>query len=264
SDKKHLGTIGPRFYSFERLADNEAEELLLTTAEEQSPYKEEAMREAKKISKTLHCLPLALVLAGQTIRKGYTSWNGYLKYFKNNRQALARKAVKRKKATDKHDRERRACVYVNSEPLLTGMEFSTDQAAKDAFELMQLFAYLHHRNIRRDILIKAVRNPVIEEDASRAQQEDSDAFPQQISKGWVDNVKSKLLRFVEQILTNPKYSWLFIQQRTVFPAILRQDALVDGEVDSVRLDQAIYHLQKHSFISPGEETDTYTVHPLDP
>ena len=125
------------------------------------------MREAKKISKALHCLPLALVLAGQTIRKRYTSWVGYLNYFKNNRQALAQKAAKRKKASDKHDRERRTCVYVNFEPLLTGMEFSTDQAAKDAFELMQLFAYLHHRNIRRDILIKAVRNSVIEENASR-------------------------------------------------------------------------------------------------
>ncbi|KAF2417663.1 hypothetical protein EJ08DRAFT_599894 [Tothia fuscella] len=262
SDKKHLGTIGSRFCSFERLTDNEAEELLLTTAEEQSPYKDEARREAKKISKTLHCLPLALVLAGQTIRRRYASWIGYLSYFKNNRQALARKTIKRGKAPDKHERERRVCVYVNFEPLLTGMETSTDQAASDAFELMQLFAFLHHRNIRRDILIKAVRNPRIEDSASRAEQEDPNALPQRRSKGWVDGVKQQLLRVAEQLLTNPKYSWLFIQQRTVLPAILRPDALVDGEVDPVRLDQAIYHLQKHSFISPGEEPDTYTVHPL--
>jgi tetratricopeptide (TPR) repeat protein len=262
SDKKHLGTIGSRFYCFERLPDDEAVELLLTTAEEPSPYTEEAVRQAKKISKTLHCLPLALVLAGQTIRKRYASWVGYLNYFKQNRQALARKAITCKEGPGKHDRERRACVYVNFEPLLIGMESSTDQAAKDAFELMQLFAFLHHRNIRRDILIKAVRNPLIEEKASRAEQENPDASPQQRSQGWVDNVKRQLSRLVEQILTNPKYSWLLVQQRTILPAILRQDAVVDGEVDSIRLEQAIYHLQKHSFISPGEEPDTYTVHPL--
>lgn len=262
SDRKHLGTVGSRSFSLDRLADDEAEDLLLTTAEEQSPYREEAMREAKKISKILHCLPLALVLAGQTIRKRYASWIGYLNYFNSNRQALARKSIKRKKASDKHDRERRTCVYVNLEALLTDMESSTDQAAKDAFELMQLFAFFHHRNIRRDILIKAVRNPIIEETASQAEQEDSDASPLQRSLGCIDNVKRQLMRLVEQLLTNPKYSWLLVQQRTVLPAILRQHALVDGEVDPVRLDQAIYHLQRHSFISPGEEHDTYTVHPL--
>lgn len=261
-DKRYLGTIGSRFYAFERLAEDEAEKLLLQTAEEKVPYKEEATTEAKKISKTLHCLPLALVLAGQTIRTGSISWLGYLNYYKRNRQALARKATKRTKAPDKHDRERRACVYSNFEPLLTGMESSTDQAAKDAFELMQLFAFFHHRNIRRDILVKAVENPIIEENAARAEQENPEALPRQKRKGWVDYITRQLLRIVEEIMTNPKYSSLFIQQRTVLPAILRQDALVDGEIDSIRLDEAIYHLQKHSFISPGGESDTYTVHPL--
>ena len=263
SDKKYLGTIGSRFYSFERLADDEAQELLLSTAEERSPYNEEAMREAKKISTTLHCLPVALVLAAQTIRKRYASWIGYLNYFKNNRQALARKASGLPTdALNKHGRELEDCVYVNFESLLAGMETSSERAANDAFDIMQLFAFFHHRNIRRDILTKAVKNPAIEEKNSWAEQDDSDAFAQPIRQGLVENAKRQSLLLVEYIFTNPKYSWLFTQDRIILPPILRQDALVDGEVDSVRLDQAIYQLQMHSFISPGEEPETYNVHPL--
>ena len=260
-DKKYLGTVGCRFYSFERLTDDEAEDLLLTTAEERSPN-DEAIREAKKIAKTLHCLPLALVLAGQSIRSRLTSWIRYLNDLKRNRQALARMNIKGSSGPDGHDEELRTCVYANFEPLLTRMESSPIQAAKDAFELMQLFAFLHHRNIRRDMLTKAVTNPLIEERASRAGEEDSSPASQPRSQSLFDDAKRQLSRLIEEILTSPKYTWLYVQQRTILPAILRGKALVNDEIDLPRLDRALYHLQKHSFISPGEESDTYTVHPL--
>jgi tetratricopeptide (TPR) repeat protein len=262
-DKRHLGTIGLKFYSFERLADTEAEELLLETAEEHQPYKEEATRAAKLISKELHCLPLALVLAGKAIRTQAASWTGYLNYYQRNRQNLARRAIESRRSVGKHDRERRTCVYVNFEPLLAGMEYSIDPAARDAFELMQFFAFLHHRNIRRDILVKAVKNPRIEANASQAEEEDQAKSPFSRSiEGWRNIPKQQLTRLVEAILSSPRYSWLFVRPTTVLPAILRNDALLDDEVDLDRLNRALFHLQRHSFISPGEEMDTYTVHPL--
>jgi tetratricopeptide (TPR) repeat protein len=263
SDKRHLGTIGPKFYSFERLADTEAEELLLETAEEHQPYKEEATTAAKLISKELHGLPLALVLAGKAIRTQAASWAGYLNYYQRNRQNLARRAIKHGQSISKHDRESRTCVYVNFEPLLAEMEYSTDQAATDAFELMQFFAFLHHRNIRRDILVKAVKNPRIEANAGRAEDEDqAKSFSSRSTEGWVNTLKQQLTRLVEAILNSPRYSWLFIRQTTTLPAILGKDALLDNEVDPDRLNRAIIHLQKYSFISSGEEMYTYTVHPL--
>jgi tetratricopeptide (TPR) repeat protein len=262
-DRRHLGTIGSKFYSFERLADTEAEELLLETAEEHQPYKEEATRAAKLISKELHCLPLALVLAGKAIRTQAASWTGYMDYYQRNRQNLARRAIESKQSVGMHDRERRTCVYVNFEPLIAEMEYSIHQAARDAFELMQFFAFLHHRNIRRDILIKAVKNPRIEANASEAEEEDQAMSPFSRSiEDWWNIPKQQLKRFFEAILSNPRYSWLFVRPATVIPAILRNDALLDNEVDLDRLNRALFHLQKYSFISPGEEMDTYTVHPL--
>lgn len=177
-DKRHLGNIGSKFYSFERLAATEAEELLLETAEEHRPYREEATSAAKLISKELHCLPLALVLAGKVIRTQAASWAGYLTYYERNRHNLARRAIEHRHSISTHDRERRTCIYVNFEPLLAEMEHSTDQTATDAFELMQFFTFLHHRNIRRDILIKAVRNPRIEANTSPGEEEDqAKSFP---------------------------------------------------------------------------------------
>jgi tetratricopeptide (TPR) repeat protein len=262
-DKRHLGTIGSKYYSFERLADIEAEELLLETAEEHQPYDEEVTKAAKLISRELHCLPLALVLAGNAIRSHSASWAGYLNYYKRNRQRLAQRAIKRRQSISKEDRERRTCVYVIFEPLLAEMENSPDQAATDAFELMQIFAFFHHRNIRRDILIKAIKNPQIEPQTSAAEEHEQ---PQNLSAllaaGWKKPLIQHLARMVEVALTDPRYSWLFVKQATVLPAMLRKDALLENEVDLDRLNQAIFHLQKYSFISPGEEVDTYTVHPL--
>jgi tetratricopeptide (TPR) repeat protein len=262
-DKRHLGTIGSKYYSFERLADIEAEELLLETAEEHQPYDEEVTKAARVISRELHCLPLALVLAGNAIRSHSASWAGYLNYYKRNRQNLAQRAIKRRRSVSKDDRERRTCVYVNFEPLLAEMECSPDQAATDAFELMQIFAFFHHRNIRRDILIKAVRNPQIEAFASEAElDEQLQNVSMSLMAGWKNALDQHLRRLVEVALTDARYSWLFVKQATVLPAMLRKDALMDNELDSDRLSQAISHLQKYSFISPGEEVDTYTVHPL--
>ena len=262
-DKRHLGTVGKKFYSFERLADSEAEELLLEAAKALQPYEEEATKAARLISKELHCLPLALVLAGQAIRTRASSWAGYLNYYKENRQTLARIAIKRRATISKHDRERRTCVYVNFEPLLAEMEHSTDQAATDAFDLMQFFAFLHHRNIRRDILVKAVENPGIEAKTTQAEEDDQPKSNSvRSAESWSNIVKQQLMRFVEGLLSNPSFSWLFVRQTTVLPAILRNEALLNHHVDSDRLDRALFHLQKYSFISPGEELDTYTVHPL--
>lgn len=203
------------------------------------------------------------MLAGNAIRSKATSWVDYLNYYRRSRRDLARKAISYRRPVGKHDpQERRHCVYANFEPLLAEMEYSTEQVGTDAFQLMQFFAFCHHRNIRRDILIKAVKNPRIEAGDRPAEDDQQPTIAAvQPSRDWRDTVRQGVTRFVEAMMSSSIYSWLFIQQTTI-PALLGKDALLDDEVNPDRLNKAFIHLQKSSFISPGEEPDTYTVHPL--
>ena len=256
-DKRFHGTVGSKSHSFERLSDSEAEELLLETADEHKPYEEQTTKAAKQISKELHCLPLALVLAGKTIRSHVSSWVDYLNSYKRNRRNLAEYLTRKRKSFSQD--ERQACVYVSFEPLVARLQASREEAETDAFELMQFFAFLHHRNIRRDILIKAVKNPRIQQiETEQGELE----VPVQLASRLMGRLTQQITRLVESLLSNQRYSWLFMKQTSILPAILREDALLDNEVDPDRLNRAFFQLQKYSFITPGEEIDTFTVHPL--
>ena len=61
------GTIGPRYYNFADLQENESIELLLKAADEPAPWSPSILKSAKDIGETLGHRPLALLHAGKTI-----------------------------------------------------------------------------------------------------------------------------------------------------------------------------------------------------
>lgn len=73
----------------------------------------------------------------------------------------------------------------------------------------------------------------------------------------MNNLKQQFARSAEAILSNPKYSWLFVRQKTVLPAILRKDALLDDEVD---LDDSTeqFSIYKSIHLSVLEKKWTHT------
>lgn len=83
SVKMH-GTIGQRFYHFDRLDHDEANELLLRAADNREPRTPTILRLASAITRTLGALPLALVHAGKAIKAKICDLSNYVSYYERS------------------------------------------------------------------------------------------------------------------------------------------------------------------------------------
>lgn len=245
SSYKIHGTVGSRWLQSEKMEADEADELLLRAASIQS--RDVATRNgATIISETLGFLPLALVHAGKAILDGLCTLSGYVAYFWRFLDRV------RKNTFD--DDESNMRVYSTYEILFLGLESKRDQrlkgyvAAGDAVELIKVFSFLSCENIQLDILIKAVENFKIEQDAQK-----SDA-KQHLQKQqnaiqlltWTELVqKVKFIRNFEVLRENPP----------VLPAVLR-------EYDIDRLRKALALLAQLALITHHDISDYYSMHPL--
>ncbi len=81
---KMHGTIGRRYYHFDKFEDDEASELLLRAADNHEPRTSNIMRMASAITEKLGALPLALIHAGNAIKAKSCELNNYIAYYERS------------------------------------------------------------------------------------------------------------------------------------------------------------------------------------
>ena len=264
SIKMH-GTIGQRFYHFDRLDDDEASQLLLRAAEHHEPPTSSVLQWTVTIAEKLGSLPLALIHAGNAIKAKYCGFETYLDYYDHSWQM-----IRQSRRGTNHDRggiadvDEYMEVYSSYEILYRGLEAMEHQSYKDALQLLQLFSFFHHEHISFDILIAAVRLPNLECEAQEGIGQPSaetgngpisptNSILQPIS--WLKDFRDLVLGSVERHIAN--------RNPTILPTFLR-DAELSPALDdfNVRLRKALHELVRLSLVTYHEASDSYSMHPL--
>jgi len=264
---KTHGTIGQRFYQFERLEDDEASELLLRAADYQRPHTSLTIQLATTISKALGALPLALVHAGNAIKAKFCSFNDYLSYYDRSWQIIRQnQRVAGGPQNNNGNMEEYMEIYSSYEILYRGLEAMNYQRFKDAIQLLQLFSFLHHENIPFDILVAASEHSRIEREvlngttqSQEAEEEDTTSIGD-LKLTWVPASWSRYLR----TRVFQAFAFLFADRsQTILPTFLRDAELsVASDDNNVRLRKALHELQRLSLITHHETSDSYSMHPL--
>jgi hypothetical protein len=106
--KRLYGTVGPKYYHFERMDTDEANHLLLSAACHPAPWNVSTIKSANSIADKLGFLPLALVQAGKAIMNGLCSLANYLEYYQRSWELIR---YARKKPRYKLDETKYRSVY---------------------------------------------------------------------------------------------------------------------------------------------------------
>lgn len=247
-----LGTVGEKFYDFEkrRLDTDESNELLLKAADE--PRRITSVRDAAaRIAERLGYLPLALVQAGKAIFRGMCNCNllNYLDIYDQSwqriRQARSRSDLRSNLNNDEVVSMKN--VYSSYEIIYRGLENTPAVSTRDAIDLLKLFSFLSSESLRLEVLITAVRHP------QRQQKYDEDQAAKMAtnadvsSASWTSMLKECVIWLQRQI----------DKSGPVLPAVLREDSF-----DEARLSYAIDQLESLSLVNHQREDNSYTMHPL--
>jgi tetratricopeptide (TPR) repeat protein len=237
------GTVGSRFYHFEKLGTEEANDLLLAAACEPSPYKASSRESAALIAKELGCLPLALVHAGKAIRHHRCSLGNYLNFYKRHWQKLRLARIK----------DTSMIVYSVFEVTYQPFEEKTTEGAKDAVELLKMFSFFNCEDIRVEYLVQAVNNSRLEQEQEMSQKHTTTSNTK--PKSWQGYLRELMMGLLDVYI---KY-----QNRPVLPRVLRYSgADISSEDQQDRLRVALDLLSQMSFITYNEMTESYFMHPL--
>ncbi|RDW69224.1 hypothetical protein BP6252_08244 [Coleophoma cylindrospora] len=264
---KMYGTIGERFYRFDRLEDGEASQLLLRAAEHYDPPTPPIAKWTAEIAKALGGLPLALIHAGNAIKAQYCELNNYLVYYNQSWKAIRDyRRVGRVREGEDANMEEYFQVYSSYEILYRGLEAMNRVEFKDALDLLKLFSFFHHENIPFNVLIAAVRHPRLEGEAQQDTKEPGRlaetgndqanvATPLQQATSWPKHLRDLVVSKLESHIVN--------QHPTILPTFLR-DAERSPPPDDfkVRLRRALGELVRLSLITCHHASDSYSMHPL--
>lgn len=161
---KMHGTIGQRFYHFDRLNDDEANELLLRAADNFEPRTPRLTELASAITKRLGSLPLALIHAGNATKAKTCQLSNYIAHYELSWQIIRQSQRASKKGED--DDSEYMEVYASYEIVFRGLESVKLQRYRDAVQLLKLFSFFHHESIPFELLTAAIRNPRIHQKAN--------------------------------------------------------------------------------------------------
>lgn len=247
-----LGTVGEKFYDFEkkRLDADESNELLLKAADE--PRRITSVREAAaRIAERLGYLPLALVQAGKAIFRGMCNCNlsNYLDIYDQSWQRIRRARSRSGLHSSLNNDEvvNMKNVYSSYEIIYRGLENTPAISTRDAIDLLKLFSFLSSKSLRFEVLITAVRHP------QRQQKYDEDQAAKMAtttvvaSTSWTSMLKECLIWLQRQL----------DKSGPVLPAVLRQDTF-----DEERLSCAMDQLESLSLVNHQREDNSYSMHPL--
>ena len=229
SNKVH-GTIGSRFYHFEKLQTDEASDLLLKAAGAVRPWDFSVRDSAARITETLGYLPLALIHAGGAIVNRLCSLGNYLNFYEKNWQRIRRTRGYRP------DQDNNMNVYSSYEIIYRSLEENTTQEARDAVEVLKIFSFLHRENIRLVFLVGAAMNPRRErEQQEKERSEKGNLQKLSKTKPWIQTLKELVFLVLEALQRDPSPPTL--------PAVLRDvGALVSSDDVDFRLRIALKQL----------------------
>lgn len=252
---KKLGTVADGFSHFEGLEEHEAETLLLQTAEESKPWQSSVMELAATITKALGYLPLALVHAGTAIARGLSTLPEYVKDLDDIRKILRSRWQLSGKNPDEFDLEKN--VFASYDMMYQQLDRQSSSEARDAIEMLKVFAFLDCENVRFDFLAKAARSPWDREQRELEKHEEKilqkmTHAPQMADKPWPQ-------RFKEWAIG----SLFKYEDRGLLPSVLR-DSEASGCFQPTRLRQALSELTRQSLVTHRRmgDVDIYSMHPL--
>ena len=242
SNKRH-GTVGTRFYHFEKLEVNEASDLLLRAAEVPSPWELSARSLASDIAETLGFLPLALIHAGKAIMDGLCQLGNFLDYHLRFWERVR---------SNRETGDINLHVYSTWEIIYLGLENKRGTKARDGVQLLNMFSFFYWENIGAVILISAATNPRREKEDTiemEAKQLAKHTAPRVKPHSWKDQLRGLALRYLQYTQTS----------HSLLPAALRDD---DPPFDEDRLREALGFLVQLGMLNYHQNTDSYWMHPL--
>ncbi|KAI2833277.1 hypothetical protein CBS133816_642 [Aspergillus niger] len=207
------GNVGPRFFEFEGMGEDDSSVLLLRSAQLAQPWDADSSSCASKIARQLGFLALALIHAGYAIRENICSLKNYLKVYDGSWRKI------RRASGEKYEILSAAASY---EICYRGIEERATRASEDAIQLLKMFSFFHFKNIRFDILRRAVLNPAIEKDAREAKGQDNRQRPLTWYQRYRD-LRVSILTFVMEVQGPP-----------ALPLCLRETSVADFDESRVR------------------------------
>lgn len=241
SNKTH-GTVGSRFYHFEKLETDEASDLLLKAADLPSPWEQQTRLSAGRIAEALGFLPLALIHAGKAIMDGLCSLGNYLEFYGRSWRRIRRS---RSISGYRGDKDANMNVYSTWEIVYLGLEAKKTETSEDGVQLLKMFSFFYWENIAVDVLVAAAEHPKLEQDSSSTTVESKAK-----SKPWLQSIRELAVGYIEQ----------FLKGKTLLPAVLRDDGRTPFDED--RLRTALTFLAQMGMLTYHSDADSYWMHPL--
>lgn len=242
--------------ALDRLEEIEAVELLRKATDHQ-PWDSLAEASAIAIAQHLGFLPLALIHAGRNIQNRYSTIHNYVAhlnqkiddYHNRNRRQIP----ETREAYNDDDDNDTVGVFTSFDMLYSGVEEricrerSSASVSQDAIELVSIFAFLHHNDIKIDIITKAARN-LLQAAATGPTAEDVVEPVPSLS------ITQRLAAFAQSLYIK------LTRSAPVYPGILR--AVDDQSVIASRTMKAMNLLVKNSMLFESSERGSYSMHPL--
>ena len=247
SHKVH-GSVGPRFFDFGQLDGEPAIHLLLKAACSPEPWDVSTTETASYITQALGFLPLALVFAGKAIMEGLCTLHEYVNYYRSSWQRIDQA---RAGSDNNSDQDLYMAVYSTYEIVYLALKDKGGEAASDAFELLNMFAFFNNEDIQVDMLIQAAKNPSLEREQEESDRLAATKFKTQPGS-WTksfEDLRAKVLAFLLQD-----------QRPPVLPHVLRDSE--SRNFDIFRLRQTLRELSQLSLIIPNSANTSYSMHPL--
>ncbi|KAJ5569877.1 tetratricopeptide repeat domain-containing protein [Penicillium hispanicum] len=244
---KIYGNVGPRYFEFEGMEGNDASALLLRAARLAEPWDPVSSSWATKITKQLGYLALALVHAGAAIRNGLCSLRDYLTFYDQDWERIRR--IRRSSLWSGDQYERNMSALATYELSYRGIEQKGTEESGDAIQLLKMFSFFYFKNIRFDILEKAVSNCQKE----KQQQEEADQEEPKVTLTWYqkyNQMRMLILGFIAQD-----------RGPSTLPRFIREGR-ESGFFDGARLRYALKELVQMSLITYHESNNSYSMHPL--
>ncbi|KAL8729496.1 MAG: hypothetical protein Q9181_004988 [Wetmoreana brouardii] len=244
------GTVGEGSYHFERLAEVEANDLLLRAACEPTPWSNTALEYAGNITTRLGFLALAILQAGKAIAKRICTLGNYLEVYDRSWQKIRRL---RTRSPERAGKELTVSmnVYSSYEIIFRGLEATDSVTTQDAVQLIKMFSFFSWEDIRIDILTTSVEHPRRQIEYDEAEAIKPAVKAQTKAQTWTQKLKGWTTSAITALLADPT--------DPILPMVLRDDS--EG-FDEDRLMDALDQLNQLSLIYYQEATDSYSMHPL--
>ena len=238
-DCKIHATIG--FYEFKEMNPDDAITLLLKAAQIGDVTDKITRELARPMAKALGHLPLALIQAGASIRQNICSLEDYLEIYTSRRsQIISDQPIQ---GADHY----KYTIYTTWEVSFQTIQSQPSEVAKDAIDILQIFAFLHFEQIPTAIFEKAWRGVQLLDTS-----EPTGCFVERwFGSSWYNWVSANVYK--RPLPMNVSGS------RPELPPIVGH---YGSKFDGYRFRRALAKLVSFSLIFKDTAKDSYSMHPM--